>query len=85
MSPLLAGKVYVAVNTPPGAGQTYTFRLVQNGTPVGPTGVISGASSFAVTFFPGVVLAPGDSYELQVVGSSGAAAMVARGFLQMEP
>jgi hypothetical protein len=83
--PLLAGKVYVAVSAAPGAGQTFTFRLVQNGTPVGATGVISGASSFAVTFYPGVVLSPGDSYELMAVGSSGAAATIARGFLQMEP
>ena len=49
----LVGKAYMAVNTAPGAGQTFTYRLVVNGTPTGATGSISGASSYAVTFYPG--------------------------------
>lgn len=82
---ILAGKVFVAVSTAPGRGQALTFQLMQNGRRAGATGVISGAASNAATFYPGILLNPGDSYSLKASGSPGAAAAVVHGFLQLEP
>ena len=83
--PTLIGMIVVSVNAAPGSGQTFTYRLFVNGTPVGTSGVISGASSFQVTLYPGIAINQGDNYELQVVGSSGAAAALHRGYVQLDP
>lgn len=85
VKPALVGKAIASVFTAPGAGQSFTYRLVVNGTPVGSTGVISGASAFQITFYPGVTLAPWDRYEVAVTGTSGTSASVHNVTLQIEP
>ncbi|MFJ7441663.1 hypothetical protein ACIQW5_29225 [Methylorubrum thiocyanatum] len=82
---VLVGKVVALTGTAPGARQSFTYRLVVNGTPVGATGVSTGADSYATTFYPGVTLNAGDDYEVKVVGSSGASAANHRGYIQLDP
>lgn len=63
------------VDTPPGAGQSFTYALYKNGAATGVTMTIAGGSTYQAVMVPAAQLAvDGDSFAVQVTTSSGAAA-----------
>lgn len=74
------------VGSAPGNGESFSYRLVKNGTPIGATAVISGASTYSVAGYgSGGTFVDGDSYEVQVIGSAGSAGSVHTVWIEMEP
>jgi hypothetical protein len=76
---------YSAVNTAPGAGQSFTYTLFKNGSATAMTWTISGAGAFSGnTLSNNVTVQPDDSLDIRLVTSAGAAAAKHRYFLTVE-
>lgn len=74
----------VYCGTAPGAGQTYTVTLKNQGVTIA-TGTISGASSFGVTLSipANTSVAASNSMQVEVTASAGAASTVIRGHINL--
>jgi hypothetical protein len=68
----------IAVDVAPGAGQSFTFNIVWNGSTTIGTPIISGAASFSATFTLGQAMSSVDTLWIQCVASGGAAAATPR-------
>jgi hypothetical protein len=69
----------VSASVAPGAGQSFTYTVYQNGSPTSLTGAISGASQTSLSQGGSVSVAASDTFQLQIVASASAAAAVHTG------
>lgn len=69
----VVNNIYAAVNTAPGASETYTYTLMKNSVATALTFQISGASSYSGQASGAITVLPNDTLELRVETSSGAA------------
>lgn len=77
--------ILMDVDTAPGVGQTITYQLYKNGSSIGSSATISGATATQVIFSPQAQLAANDTIAVQVVTSSGAATARHRGYMLFQP
>lgn len=83
--PCIISQLIAQVNTAPGAGETFTYTVRKNSGDTTMTGQIAGAASFAVTVNTNpVTLAAGDTFDIKLVTSGGAAASKHRWTLAMD-
>lgn len=76
----------VAVTVAPGAAQTFTYTIMQNGVATSMTGAISGAASFQVIVNSNAfVVAAGDRITMRLVTSAGAALSLHNFAIVLEP
>jgi len=73
-----AVSISIATDAAPGASQSYTYTLMQDGVATAITGTISGSSSYSVTVTAALTVNPNDSLSIKLVTSSGAAATTHR-------
>jgi hypothetical protein len=66
-------KVVCSVAVAPGAGQSYTYTLMDNGSATSVTGAISGGATFGATFSGVYTMFTGHVFDVRAVTSSGAA------------
>lgn len=77
-------RMYVATDSAPGAGLSYTYTLRKNGADTAMTAASTGASSFAAAAnnsAPEIIFDTGDSIAMKVVTSAGAAVANHRGYV----
>jgi hypothetical protein len=83
--PGIISDLWVACDTAPGAGQSFTYTVCVNGTPSAMTATISGASSFlAYTSANPVAFSNADAITVRLVTSAGAATANHRGYFSTE-
>jgi hypothetical protein len=75
----------IASNTSPGSGQTYTAIVTVGGTQTALACTITGAAQACNDNLRTAVVAPGQTYSVQVFGSSGSAAAVFRFTAEFDP
>ena len=83
--PSLVSRIYAAVQSAPGAGESFTYTLFKNGIATSLTCTISGAAAFSATSnSPPVLVEFGDFLELRLVTSNSAAVTRHRYFVTVE-
>jgi hypothetical protein len=78
-------RLCIAVDTAPGAGQTFTYTVYVNGSPTAMTGSISGAGSFGTTIYnttPAILVPLNSNISVLLVNSAGGAAAYHRYYLE---
>ena len=76
--------LFVACDTAPGAGQSFTYTVCVNGTPSSMIATISGASSFSAYVLNTIPFSNADAITVKLVTSAGAATANHRGYFSTE-